>query len=74
VRLAQVETLEELAFPAAMITQTDLLRIIDAGPHLKWIVIDEPAPGQFDAVAVRRAVAGRNIYVLVCRNHQCDAI
>ena len=74
VRLAQMGTLEELSFPAAVVTQADLLRIIATGRRLNWIGIDEPAEGQFDAAVVRRAAAGKGVQVLVCRNHMCDAI
>ena len=74
VKLVQMTTMEDLFIPALMVTQEDLLRIIAASRHLNRIDIDEPAEGQFDAPALRRAAAAKKIDLYVYYNRMCEPL
>jgi hypothetical protein len=74
VTLAQSDTLTDICFSGAALTQDDLLRIIGAVRHVTRIEIVDPADGRLDAPALREAARAKNIKLYAVRNRMCSAL
>ena len=74
VTLAQSDTLTDISFSGAALTQDDLLRIIGAVRHVTRIDIVDPADGRLDAPALREAARAKNIKLYAVRNRVCSAL
>jgi hypothetical protein len=72
--LAQSDTLTDICFSGAALTQGDLLRIIGAVRHVTRIEIVDPADGRLDAPALREAARAKNIKLYAVRNKGCSAL
>ena len=72
VALAQSDTLTDISFSGAALTQEDLLRIIDAVRHITRIDIVDPADSRLDASALREAARAKHIQLYAVRNRVCS--
>ena len=63
-RMAQLETLEEWAFSAGNLSQTELLELIRATRNVKHLEISEPTEERLDLPALRQAAQAKGMMLL----------